>query len=68
MITISIIITALGLIIAAVGVAFFRHFSSIKTEKSFDDASLERDKLKDNMEAEFQKTLVEMSEHRRFSQ
>lgn len=64
MITISIIITALGLIIAAVGVAFFRHFSGLKTEQSFEDATEERKKLKENMNTEFEKTLVEMEQHK----
>ena len=64
MTTISIIVTAMGLILAAVGVSFFRHFSALKTENSFNEASFEREELKKKMNNEFEKTINEMVVHR----
>ena len=58
------LVTVAGLIISAIGVFYFRHYTSKKNEQSFLKASTERTKMKEGIDKEFESTITEIREHR----
>jgi len=57
MVLASIILTATGLIIAAVGVSMYRHYSGLKVDQAFNNAADDRRAKLDSINLEFGKTM-----------